>query len=150
MSVDARQVTRRSAVSGPLLLAGTAVAGVLALRLRDPHEVGSWGTCPLLHLTGLYCPGCGGLRAVDDLARLDVGAALSSNALLVLLLPLVVAAWAAWLRRSWRHPGSTTTPHAPAVADGRVRSRSLVLAVLAVTVVFAVVRNLPAGGWLAP
>ena len=28
---------------------------------------------------GFYCPGCGGLRAVNDLTHGDVGAALSSN-----------------------------------------------------------------------
>ena len=50
---------------------------------------------------GFYCPGCGGLRAVHDLTHGDVGAALSSNILVTLLIPVVSSA-AVWLADRWR------------------------------------------------
>ena len=61
-----------AAGQGPLLLAGGVLAASVLLHLRDPHRSGSWGYCPWLMLTGTYCPGCGGLRAVNDLAHGDV------------------------------------------------------------------------------
>ena len=54
---------------------------------------GSWGLCPTKLLTDLDCPVCGALRAVNDLTHLDVGAALSSNLVLVLAVPVVLVLW---------------------------------------------------------
>lgn len=136
---DERPRARR--LGGPALLAGGLVAASVALHLRDPHREGSWGLCPWLVLTGTYCPGCGGLRAVNDLTRGDVGAAASSNLLLVGALPLF-AWW--WLRRTadaWRGVRR--------VVDERAALRVTVL-VLGVALVFWVVRNLPFAGWLTP
>ena len=113
----------------------------VALHLRDPHESGSWGFCPWLLLTGTYCPGCGGLRAVNDLTRGDVGAAASSNLLLVGAIPLF-AWW--WLRRTtdaWRGVRRVVDEHAVL---------RLTVVVLGVVALFWVVRNLPFAGWLAP
>ena len=47
---------------------------------------------PILAITGRPCPGCGGLRAVNDLTNGDVAGALSSNLMAV---ALVVAGFAA-------------------------------------------------------
>ena len=136
---DERDRVRR--LSGPVLMAaGLAVASV-ALHLRDPHREGSWGFCPWLLLTGTYCPGCGGLRAVNDLTRGDVGAAASSNLLLVGAIPLF-AWW--WLRRTtdaWRGVRRVVDEHAVL---------RLTVVVLGVVALFWVVRNLPFAGWLAP
>ena len=49
--------------------------------------------CPFHAATGLYCPLCGSLRGVGDLAHGHVMAALGSNLLLVVTLPLL--AWGA-------------------------------------------------------
>ena len=133
--------TRRQRVSGPLLLAGGVLGASVLLHLRDPHQGGAWGYCPWLLLTGTYCPGCGGLRAVNDLTHGDVAAAASSNLLLVTAIPFLVLAWGRTTLDRWH---------------GRVRQvaarRHVVLAVslLVVALVFAVVRNTPAGAWLAP
>ena len=54
---------------------------------------GAWGFCPWLVLTGTYCPGCGGLRAVNDLTNGDVRAAFASNALFVALVPAIAVMW---------------------------------------------------------
>jgi len=45
--------------------------------------------CPFYALTGLYCPGCGSLRAVHEVLHGNVGGALKLNPLLVLSIPLL-------------------------------------------------------------
>ncbi len=114
----------------------------LALHVRDPHEHGSWGLCPSAAM-GFYCPGCGGLRAVNDLTHGDVGAALSSNIARHAAHPgghvglLGSVASGSWQGR----PSRTTRCWSPA---GRWSPA------VTVAVVFAVVRNLSVGAWLAP
>ena len=77
-------------VTGQLVTAAVVGAAAVALHFRDPHSSGSWGICPLFAATGIYCPGCGGLRAVNDLTNADVVAAASSNLLFVASIPLLV------------------------------------------------------------
>jgi hypothetical protein len=128
-------------VTPPLLVAGGVLVASVALHLRDPHQSGSWGFCPWLVLTGTSCPGCGGLRAVNDLTRGDLAAAASSNLLFVASLPVLAGLWARWLGQRWagvRRP-------LPQPAAGVAAAVAVVLAV-----VFWVVRNLPFGAVLAP
>ena len=126
-------------VQGPVLLAGAVLVASVALHLRDPHRSGSWGFCPWLVLTGTQCPGCGGLRAVNDLTNGDFAAAASSNLLVVAAIPVVAVLWARWLLDSWRGVTRRTSTRRALVWCG-------VLVALAVG--FAVVRNLPFGSWL--
>ena len=81
---------------GPVLTIGGLAAATVALHLRDPHVSHSWGVCPLYALTGIYCPGCGGLRGVNDLTDGHLGAAASSNLLLVVAIPFAVLVLARW------------------------------------------------------
>ena len=81
----------------PLLVGAAGASAAAALLLRDPHTTGSWPVCPILAVTGVPCPGCGGLRATHDLLTGDVVAALSSNAYAVFTVLLAGAAYAAWL-----------------------------------------------------
>jgi hypothetical protein len=123
--------------------AGAALAVAVAFTLvamRDPHEAGSYPLCPTLHLTGLLCPGCGGLRAAHDLVHGDVAAALHQNALLVLGLPVFVALWVRWTVRRARGADALIAPF---------RTRTWVV-LLALALAFSVVRNLPFGAVLAP
>jgi hypothetical protein len=128
-------------VQGPALLAGGVLGASLLLHLRDPHQSGSYAYCPWLLLTGTYCPGCGGLRAVNDLTNGDLAGAASSNLLFVASVPVLVLWWASTVRDRWQ---------------GRVRQVAarrharLAVAFLVLALVFAVVRNLPFGAWLAP
>jgi hypothetical protein len=111
------------------------------LHLRDPHDRGSYGFCPWLALTGTYCPGCGGLRAVNDLTRLRVADAASSNLLLVSLIPFFVAGWARSVHQRWTgalRPWPPQRVHALSVAAG------------VVLVGFWLLRNLPFTSWLTP
>lgn len=133
--------SRWQRIKAPTLLA-VAVLGVSALlHLRDPHESGSWGYCPWLLLTGTNCPGCGGLRAVNDLTRGDLGAAASSNLLFVGALPLLLFAWGRWFSEQWSGRGRRTNTRRALIYVGLG---------LVVTIVFWVVRNLEFAAWLAP
>ncbi|WP_375003176.1 DUF2752 domain-containing protein [Aeromicrobium sp. CTD01-1L150] len=131
---------RAELLLAPGLMAFAAGSAVLALALRDPHQEGSWGFCPFLMLTGQPCPGCGGLRAVNNLTQLDVPAAVSSNAFVVVAMAAVALAWVAWVVRRWRGD-----------AGGMLRLNGRVAAVLLVAfLLFGIVRLTPWGAGLAP
>jgi hypothetical protein len=124
----------------PVLVAGGLGLATLALHLRDPHSDGSWGICPTAAM-GFSCPGCGGLRAVNDLSNLRIADAASSNLAFVLALPLIAYAFVRWSRGRW-----TGRPWQP--SDRALKLGAIAVAV--VLVVFTVMRNTPAGSWLAP
>lgn len=106
----------------------------------DPNTPGHYPLCPLLHFTGVLCPGCGGLRSAHALAHGDVLTALGANALLVAATGLFAAVWTLWLLRSVRGRP------APSVRLRAVHGWSLA----ATVALFTVVRNLPLGSALAP
>src|SRR6476646_1023676 len=82
--------TRWDRVRLPVVLAAVLLGLSVLLHFRDPHKSGSWGYCPWFLLTGTYCPGCGGLWAVNDLTHGDVAAAASSNLYFVASIPVLV------------------------------------------------------------
>ena len=140
-TLEAGACSRLRRLRAPMLVAGGVLVASVLLHGRDPHQSGSWGLCPWLLLTGTYCPGCGGLRAVNDLTRGDIAGAASSNLLLVATVPLLVSWWARSVLARWRGPGP--------LVEGRLAvTACVVLGVLAVG--FAVLRNSGAGAWLAP
>ena len=130
---------RARRLASPLSIGGVVAAATLALRLRDPHVSGAWGGCPTKLLTDLDCPLCGSLRAVNDLTHLDIGAALSSNLVLVLAVPAILFFWGRRLVACWRGGEAMS----PLVIPSWVWVAGLV-----VLTVFTVVRNLP-GNMLA-
>lgn len=138
-AVAARPATRRQRMVAPVTTLGLLGATTVALNLRDPHTRGSWGFCPSAAL-GIWCPGCGGLRAVNDLTHLDLAGAASSNLALVVALPFLVAALVVWTVDRWRGHRRELSP---------LTLRRVALGGLAVLAVFTVLRNLP-GSWLAP
>jgi Protein of unknown function (DUF2752) len=125
----------------PLLLAGGVLVASVALHLRDPHQSGSWGFCPWLVTTGTHCPGCGGLRAVNDLTRGDLAAAASSNLLLVSSIPVLVLLWGRSFAQRWQGAHRPLPQPAAGVAAA---------VAVALVVVFWVARNLPFAAVLAP
>ncbi|PAZ15476.1 hypothetical protein CLM62_13775 [Streptomyces sp. SA15] len=138
-----RQKATYTAVLGRLAApAGVlaAVAGAFAyVGTVDPNEPGHYPACPLLRLTGIYCPGCGGLRSAHAFVHGDFVAALGANALAVAGYLVFAVVWTVWVVRSLRGR--------PLRIDlGPVHLWSLG----ALLLVFTVVRNLPFGGWLHP
>ncbi|WP_330340638.1 DUF2752 domain-containing protein [Streptomyces sp. NBC_00557] len=128
---------RRLAVPAGLL---AAVAGAFAyVGAVDPNQPGHYPVCPLYRLTGLYCPGCGGLRSAHALVHGDLLAALRDNALGVAACLGFAVLWTVWVVRAVRGlPFRLELRPAPMWAVG------------ALLLVFTVVRNLPSGGWLHP
>jgi hypothetical protein len=115
---------RLGAAAGAAVLAG-ACAYVTVV---DPNRPGHYPVCPVYALTGLYCPGCGSLRAVHDLFTGDLAGALHCNLLLVSFLPV---AFGIWLRTAVLGRPQPALP----------RRTGIVLAVL--LAVWVVARNLP-------
>jgi uncharacterized protein DUF2752 len=143
MTVAAEPLTfrpRSERLRAPLWGMAGLAAATFALHVRDPHAHGSWGLCPLYATTGIYCPGCGGLRGVNDLTDGHLGQALSSNLLLVLVIPFTLLALGRWTYGAWTGRALTPVPTLP-----RAARTGLILLVVA----FTVARNLP-GSWLAP
>ncbi|ACZ85893.1 DUF2752 domain-containing protein [Streptosporangium roseum] len=131
---------RALAVLAPLGAALAAGAAVAYVGVVDPNEPGHYPTCPFLMLTGLYCPGCGGLRAVHALAHGDPVTALGLNLLVVVMVPVLAFLWGRWALRSWRG----------APLKGISIHPSYVWAFLALMIVFWIVRNVAFGEFLAP
>lgn len=75
---------------GPLLtLSLLGITGAILLRLFDPAHSFIFPPCPVRYFTGLYCPGCGSLRAMHALLHGDLRQALAMNALTVTMLPFI-------------------------------------------------------------
>jgi hypothetical protein len=129
-------VSRLAAPAGTLVAVGAAFAYVGAV---DPGEPGHYPVCPLLRFTGLYCPGCGGLRCAHALVHGDLAGALGTNALAVAAFGVFALFMVHWVVRVLRDR--------PVTVPLRT-SHWWALGVLALA--FTVVRNLPAGAALAP
>ncbi|MEU4797314.1 DUF2752 domain-containing protein [Streptomyces sp. NPDC023327] len=131
------------AVLGRLLVpAGllACVSGAFAyVGAVDPNEPGHYPVCPLLRLTGLYCPGCGGLRSAHAVVHGDLATALGANALAVVAFALFACGWAVWVVNAVRG-------RPPRIALGPAH----LWALGAVVTLFTLVRNLPFGSWLRP
>jgi hypothetical protein len=134
--------SRSARLIAPLSLAGVCLAGSVALHFRDPHESGSWGFCPFLLVTGHPCPGCGGLRAVNDLTNFDLVGAASSNLLFVASIPFIAWFWLRWMQRAWAGPQS-------GASSPEISTRTVAL-ILAAVIGFWILRNLPFAAWLLP
>ncbi|MER7679799.1 DUF2752 domain-containing protein [Streptomyces sp. NPDC096934] len=115
------------------------VAAFVYVGAVDPNRPGHYPVCPLLRFTGLYCPGCGGLRSAHAVVHGDLATALTDNALAVVGYAAFALVWTVWVVRSARGRPSR-------IDLGPVHLWS----VGALVLVFTVVRNLPFGGWLHP
>ena len=133
------QLSKRSVMATGLFLGGL---GLVLLRLYDPARSVIFPPCPLHYFTGLYCPGCGSLRAIHQLLLGNLRGAWAMNPLTCLLLPFLIY-------------GLTSD------AVFRLRGRGLPRVILpaasirtlcTVIVLFGILRNLPVHpfDWLAP
>ena len=110
---------RRLAVPAGML---AAVAGAFAyVGTVDPNEPGHYPVCPLLRYTGLYCPGCGGLRSAHAFAHGDCAAALRDNALAVARLLGFAVLWTVWVVRAARGRPDARRPRRRAAVERSAR-----------------------------
>lgn len=132
--------TRWKAVTAPLGVAAGGLAGLVYVGNVDPNEAGHYPTCPFLMMTGLLCPGCGGLRMTHAIANGRLGEAAQRNLLLFAMIPVVGYLWGLWLVSAARGAPIRT----------RLSNRWLIFGFAGLIAVFWVVRNLPFAQWLAP
>ncbi|WP_078954130.1 DUF2752 domain-containing protein [Streptomyces globisporus] len=126
-------------LSPPLVTLAGVVAAFVYVGAVDPNEPGHYPVCPLLRFTGVYCPGCGGLRSAHAFAHGDLPAALGANALAVVGYGIFAVVMAVWLVRAVRG-----VPMRLAVSPAWWWGIGTVLTL------FTLVRNLPFGSALAP
>ena len=86
----------------PGILGLMLVAALVVLHQFDPAHSGFYPGCTFHRLTGLNCPGCGGLRATHQLLHGRILTALHHNALVVLGAPVVLGWGGLWAWRRWR------------------------------------------------
>jgi hypothetical protein len=117
-------------------LAVAVFAGVL-LFFFNPAETRFYPRCMMKAVSGLDCPGCGGLRATHQLLHGNVREAFALNPLFIGALPLV-AFWAG--RLAWRRWRGQPTPF-PGL------STTALWWAAGVVIAFGVLRNLPWRAW---
>ncbi len=136
----------------PLAVGAATVLASVYLGLVDPNVPGHYPLCPTKAITGLDCPGCGGLRAVHSLLHGDLRGALDHNAFVVLVvLPVAVALWCRWVWHAWKGPEPSAGGEASDSVDVPMPSPTLLWSLVVLAVVFSVVRNVgavPAFAWL--
>lgn len=66
-----------------VVIGAVLVFGLLVVFAFDPAESSVFPPCPFKTLTGLYCPGCGSLRAVHQVLHGHFLAAIRLNPLMV-------------------------------------------------------------------
>ena len=126
-------------LSLPALVGAAVVAGTAYVAAVDPNEPGHYPLCPTYAIAGIYCPGCGMLRATHDLATLDVAGAFARNPLALPLFLGCAVLFARWVLGRWK--GDTLRWDPPTWMPW-----ALGLAFVAYTAA----RNVPGWTWLSP
>ena len=127
------------AVFTAIVLGATVLGAGAVVFFFNPSMHRFYPVCLFHELTGWNCPGCGGTRAVYALLHGNFALALKDNALFVVVLAAAVAhgIWFA-AKRIRRRP------------IGEFFPATILWAMLAIAVVFTVLRNLPAFAFLSP
>lgn len=125
-----------------LLSGGGVLAGamLIVLYIYNPARVHLLPPCFLYSTTGLYCPGCGGTRAMHQLLHGNLAMSLRCNVLLLIILP-----WLLFLigrSNGWW----------PVVMKNLWLERLLIWGVVGLMLVYGLARNLPLWprDWLPP
>ena len=124
----------------PLATGAAIGAAAVYVGLVTPGE-GRTIPCPFHAATGWWCPGCGMTRAVHNLLRGDVAAALAYNVFVPLVVVGALVGWWSWFSaRMWDRPVRW-----PSRVDNRWW-----FALFGVFIVYGVLRNVPAFAALGP
>jgi hypothetical protein len=124
------QLGKRRVLAAMLLF---GPAAIILLRVFDPATSRIFPPCPIRYLTGLYCPGCGSLRAMHALLHGELARAWAMNPLMIVMLPFVTYGLVSAALLELRGKG---LPEAMLPAKW-IRAFCLVV------VLYAVARNLP-------
>ena len=81
-------VKRAIVIATFVVVVGSAI---FLLFMLNPSQSPIFPRCPMLATTGLYCSGCGSLRALHQLLHGHFFAALALNPLMVVTLPILLA-----------------------------------------------------------
>ena len=116
-------------------VACAALAGAAVLYLFPPKQYDFYPQCPVFQYLHVYCPGCGATRALAALLHGRIAEALHYNTLVVMLIPVLLAYFAA---ADWKARGDEvfTWPRVPALA---------LTALLVMSAAFGVLRNFMGG-----
>ena len=138
---DARSNSSHRALIGILLLITLLLVGTIFF-FFDPNRSGFYPICLFHKVTGLNCPGCGGLRALHQLTHGNFVTAFHCNPLLMVLLPFITFMTLRWFIRGREAFVGNTVLFRPAA----------LWILLAITLLFTVLRNLPwpAFDWMSP
>ena len=122
-----------------IVLGAAALGAMAVVFFFDPAKNNFYPVCLFHKTTGLNCPGCGATRALFALLHGNLLRALHDNALFVFSLAMLML-WSAWFGwRKFRHqPAQFNLPP------------KFLWTFLAVSIVFTVLRNLPAFAFLSP
>jgi len=117
-----------------LLTVSAMIAAVVFVYFSNPREAWYLPRCLFHSLTGLHCPGCGGLRATYSFLHGDFSSALSSNAMVVLFVyPLLGYVFVDHLMKLVRGRG---------LPEIRISALTVWIMVFAI-IIFTILRNLP-------
>ena len=100
---DSLRAVRRRLLRGWAALGLVGVLGLAYLAVANPHDSSVlMPKCPTKFVTGLDCPGCGGLRMTHDLLHGDLVSAAHSNIFLLGMIPVTgVLGWR-YARARWQ------------------------------------------------
>lgn len=80
-----------------------AALGLLILLWHvDPSRVRLYPGCPFYAISGLYCPSCGGIRALHALVHGQLAEAARCNGFLLLSIPVLTGAFYVWRKNCHR------------------------------------------------
>lgn len=130
-------MTKHIRVGIVLLVTFVLGAGLFVMSRVDSVDSRWFPKCILYRVTGLHCPGCGATRALHAIVHGRVVEAIRFNPLLVLGLPVILAAIS--YQRHCERRGENAWPWFAWVLFGLL-------------VAYTLARNLPSPsrGWLAP
>ena len=129
----ARPSNRTTAIGVAVVALPLLLGGAVLWRF-DPVQYGFYPRCQFYTMTGLQCPGCGGLRAIHALLHGHLKEAFRLNALFIAALPIVTALLIRWLLRRRQDPAARFALPTHWLWIG-----------LAAAWVFGIARNLPCG-----
>lgn len=108
------------------------ILGILFIYILLKYNIGI--PCIFHKLTGFYCPGCGMTRAFISLIKLDIYQAFRYNMLVIILVPffIIYGVNKYILKNKYKIP------------------RFIFYILLVITILFAILRNIPNFSFLAP